>query len=93
MVTALNPTHNFTYGGATLNVFHANKGEGIPMHSHEYSHATTCMAGSCKYTQDGVVLIADKNTTPINLLAGKLHEIEALEDGTVFVNVFAEGKA
>jgi len=50
------------------------------------------MNGSCKYTCDGVELIADKNTQPINLLAGSYHEIEALEDGTVFVNVFAEGK-
>ena len=92
MVTRLDPTHNFTYGGANIHVFHANKGEGIPMHTHEYSHATTCMAGSCKYTQDGVEVIATKDTQPINLLAGKFHEIEALEDGTVFVNVFAEGK-
>ena len=34
----------------------------------------------------------DKNTQPINLLAPDWHEIEALEDGTVFVNIFAEGK-
>jgi quercetin dioxygenase-like cupin family protein len=92
MVIAVSPKHTFTYGGATVNVYHANKGEGIPMHNHVYSHSTTCMNGSCKYTQEGVELIADKNTQPINLLAGKRHEIEALEDGTVFVNVFAEGK-
>ena len=92
MVTRLDPTHNFTYGGANIHVFHANKGEGIPMHTHEYSHATTCMAGSCKYTQDGVEVIATKDTQPINLVAGKYHEIEALENGTVFVNVFAERK-
>ena len=92
MVTQAILKHDITYGGAIMRVYHANKGEGIPMHSHSYSHATTCMNGSCKYTQDGIELIADKNTQPINLLAGKLHEIEALEDGTVFVNVFAEGK-
>jgi hypothetical protein len=33
-----------------------------------------------------------KDTQPVNLVAGKWHEIEALEDGTVFVNVFAESK-
>jgi hypothetical protein len=27
-----------------------------------------------------------------NLIANEWHEIEALEDNTVFVNVFAEGK-
>lgn len=92
MVNQATLKHTFTYGGARVNVYHANKGEGLPMHSHAYSHATTCMNGSCKLTQDGKELVADKNTQPVNLLAGHYHEIEALEDGTVFVNVFAEGK-
>ena len=30
-----------------------------------------------------------KDTQPVNLVANEWHEIEALEDGTVFVNVFA----
>lgn len=34
----------------------------------------------------------EKNSQPLNLPAGEWHEIEALEDNTVFVNVFAEGK-
>jgi hypothetical protein len=34
----------------------------------------------------------NKDSQPLNLPAGEWHEIEALEDGTVFVNVFAEGK-
>ena len=92
MVINVGPKHSFTYGGAQVNVYHANKGEGIAMHSHAYSHATTCMNGSCKLTQEGKEVITDKNSMPVSLLAGKLHEIEALEDGTVFVNVFAEGK-
>jgi len=92
MVTQAILKHAFTYDGATVNIYHANKGEGIAMHSHAYSHATTCMNGSCKYTQDGIELIATKDTQPVNLVAGKFHEIEALEDNTVFVNVFAEGK-
>ena len=92
MVIRVDPRHDFTYDGASIKVYHANKGEGIPMHSHAYSHATTCMNGSCKYTQESVELIATKDTQPVNLVAGKYHEIEALEDGTVFVNVFAEGK-
>jgi hypothetical protein len=33
-----------------------------------------------------------KNTQPVNLVGNKWHKTEALEDGTVFVNVFAEGK-
>lgn len=92
MIVAISQKHDMTYGGAVVRVYHANRGEGIPFHSHEYSHATICMAGSCKLTQDDKSVIVDKNSTPVNLLAGKLHQIEALEDGTVFVNVFAEGK-
>lgn len=77
MVIEIQPKHSFTYGGATVNIYHANKGEGLPMHNHIYSHATTCMTGSCKYTCDGKELIADKDTKPINLLGGSNHEIEA----------------
>jgi quercetin dioxygenase-like cupin family protein len=92
MTIAVAPKHSMTYGGANVHTYHANKGEGIPMHSHEYSHATICMNGSCKITQEEKELVTTKDSTPVNLLAGKLHEIEALEDGTVFVNVFAERK-
>ena len=92
MVIDINPKHNMTYDGAVVRVYHANKGEGIAMHAHEYSHATICMAGSCKLTQDEKSVITNKDSTPVNLLAGKYHEIEALEDGTVFINVFSEGK-
>ena len=92
MITGIEPKHEMTYGGATVRIFHANKSEGLPMHSHGYSHATICMAGSCKLTQDNKSVVVNKDSTPVNLLAGKWHEIEALEDGTVFVNVFAEGK-
>jgi quercetin dioxygenase-like cupin family protein len=84
--------HSFTYDGAVVNIYHANKGEGLPSHSHSYSHATMCHSGSCLITKENKSLIMNKDTQPINLIAGEWHEIEALEDGTVFVNVFAEGK-
>lgn len=86
------PTHSFTYDGAQLNIYHANKGYGLPAHSHTYAHATMCCAGSCYVRKEGKEIIMDKNTQPINLVAGDWHEIEAAEDGTVFVNIFAEGK-
>lgn len=92
MVTNIPAKHDMTYDGTTVRVYHANKGEGLPTHSHPYSHATICMAGSCLITQENKSIITNKDSTPVNLLAGKWHEIEALEDGTVFVNVFAEGK-
>jgi len=89
---ALTPRHSFTYDGAQLNVYHANKGEGLPRHEHIYSHATICHSGSCSVRVEEKELVMTKDTQPVNLVAGKWHEIEALEDNTVFVNVFAEGK-
>lgn len=89
----IEPHHKINYDGASLNIYHANKNEGLPMHGHEYSHVTMCNAGSCKVSlENGKNIVMTKNTQPINLLAGIQHEIKALEDGTVFVNVFAENK-
>ena len=42
--------------------------------------------------KEGIEKVIDKNTQLINLKANEWHEIEALEDNTVFVNVFSEGK-
>jgi quercetin dioxygenase-like cupin family protein len=86
------PRHSFTYDGAQVNVYHANKGEGLQKHEHIFSHATMCNAGSCWIRKEGKEVLIDKNTQPISLIGGEWHEIEAAEDGTVFVNVFAEGK-
>ena len=87
----INPRHIFTYNGTQLNVYHANAGQGLIKHTHNWSHATICHNGSCKVSLEGRNYTIDKNSQPLNLPANKWHEIEALEDGTVFVNVFAEG--
>jgi quercetin dioxygenase-like cupin family protein len=86
------PTHSFTYDGAQLNVYHADKGQGLEKHQHNYAHATMCNAGSCLVTLEGRSYTMTKDSKPLNLPSGEWHEIEAVEDGTVFVNVFAEGK-
>jgi quercetin dioxygenase-like cupin family protein len=92
MTVAVVPRHVFTYDGAILNIFHANRGEGLPRHEHNYAHASFCTAGKCVVRKENKQLIMDKTTTPVNLLENEWHEIEALEDGTVFVNVFAAHK-
>jgi quercetin dioxygenase-like cupin family protein len=92
MTVAVLPKHSFSYDGAMMMIFHANKGEGLPKHEHSYSHATFCAAGSCVIRKEGKEVIFTKETQPANLKANEWHEIEALEDGTVFVNVFAENK-
>lgn len=87
----LPPRFTVTQDGTTLNIFHANKGEGLPRHEHTFSHLTMCHAGSCIVRKEKRELVMTKDTQPVNLVAGDWHEIEALEDGTVFVNVFAGG--
>lgn len=92
MTKAIESRHQVVYDGAAINVFHANKGEGLPRHQHSFAHLTMCHAGSCVIRKESIEKIVDKHTQPINLKENEWHEIEALEDGTVFVNVFAEGK-
>jgi quercetin dioxygenase-like cupin family protein len=91
-VEQINFAHSFTFDGVMLKVFHANKGEGLPSHEHEYAHATVCHAGKCAIRKENVYVEMTKESQPVTLVANQWHEIEALEDGTVFCNVFAEGK-
>lgn len=86
------PRFTVTQDSTTLNVYHANKGEGLSQHSHTFSHLTMCHAGSIKVSNERRSLVMTKDTQPVNLVANEWHEIEALEDGTIFVNVFAENK-
>ena len=59
-VIAVAPAHSLTYDGATLNIFHVDKGQGLPAHNHLYAHATMCMAGSCAVRKEGKELIMTK---------------------------------
>lgn len=86
------PRFSVTQDGTTLNVYHSDRGDGLARHEHNFSHLTMCHAGSIIVRKEGRELVMTKDTQPVNLVANEWHEIEALEDGTVFVNVFAEGK-
>ncbi len=91
-MNAITPRFTVTQDGTTLNVYHAAIGEGLPKHDHIYSHLTMCHSGSCIVRNERRSLVMTKDTQPVNLVANEWHEIEALEDDTVFVNVFAETK-
>jgi hypothetical protein len=92
MISPITPRFSVTQDGTTINIFHANKGHGLKRHDHSFSHLTMCHSGSCMVRKEGRELLMTKDTQPVNLAAREWHEIEALEDGTVFVNVFAENK-
>ena len=88
----LAPYHRFDYAGATIHVYHANQGEGLPSHLHAWNHATMCHVGSCIVKVKGKEYTLTADSQPLDLPAHEYHEIEALEDGTVFMNVFLEGQ-
>jgi len=92
MTIFITPAHEFSYEDAQIAVYHANKGEGLPKHEHLYTHATICHNGCCKVSLEGRSYTIDKYSQPLNLPANEWHEIEALEDNTVFSNIFAYGK-
>ena len=76
MTIVISPTHSFVYDGASINIYHANKGEGLPKHTHEYAHATFCTSGSVIVTKETKSLKVDKFTQPINLVENEWHEIK-----------------
>lgn len=86
------PTHIYKYENIVTQVYYVDQNQGLPKHEHDFSHITICHAGSCIVRKEGKEKIIDKNTGPIKLIANEWHEIEALEDKTIFVNVFTESK-
>jgi quercetin dioxygenase-like cupin family protein len=90
MIKAIEPKYHVEYDNSIINVYHANRGEGLPRHTHVYAHLTMCNAGSCMVRKENIEKHITKENKPINLIAGEWHEIEALEDNTVFVNIFSK---
>lgn len=86
---AILPKFSVTQDGTTINVYHADIGQGLPRHDHTFSHLVFCHAGKILITKQHVQREMDCNSRPVNLLAGEWHEIEALETGTIFVNIFS----
>ena len=92
MTKPVTSIRTFVYDGMQISIHYANKGEGLPKHEHGYQHGTFCCAGSLIVRKEGIEKILTKESTPVNLKEKEWHELEAAEDGTVFINVFAEGK-
>jgi len=88
-VSSIGPKHFFDYAGVSVATYHAEAGEGLPVHQHTHNHATVCHTGSCVVRVKGKEIVMEPNTKPIDLPANIPHEIEALENGTVFTNIFA----
>jgi len=88
MTIFVDTKHKFNYQGITFATYHVNKGEGIPKHEHPYNHLTICNNGSIEIRKENKKVVANKDSGAFNLVADEWHEIEALEDNTVFVNIY-----
>ena len=83
----ISPIHQYHYLGLSFSVYHANKNQGLSKHEHNFNHGTVCYSGSCIIRKERKELIITKNNGLIDLAANEWHEIESLEDNTVFVNI------
>lgn len=89
----LAPRFTVTQNDTVLNIYHAENGEGLPKHDHIYSHLITCHAGAIKISNERRSLVMTKDIQPVNLTANEWHEIEAIEDRTVFLTMFSNLKS
>lgn len=88
----LGPKHSFTVENAVTNIYEGDIGEGLNKHEHLYSHVTYCAKGKILIKKEGKQVELTLSAKPVLLKANEWHEIQILEDATVFINVFAEGK-
>ena len=72
MITEIFPNHTIEFETIMMNIYHANKGEGLPKHEHNYSHLTICHSGSCIVRKEGKEMTFDKETKPINLVENEI---------------------
>jgi len=87
MVIATEAKRVFTYKSLQVSKYVLNKGEGLPKHEHKFNHLTMCVLGSCIVRKENVEIILHPEDNAIDLVANQWHEIEALEDNTVLVNI------
>ena len=77
----------FFYKGVQVSQYLLKKGEGLPAHQHTYNHATMCLLGSCVIRKENVEIILHAKDDALDLIANQWHEIEALEDNTIVINI------
>lgn len=79
------------YGGVSATCYFLDKGDKIPRHQHQVPHSTSAIAGrSAVDIFDGRPTAEMTRTTPLLELPPYIdHEITAMEDGTIVVNMIS----
>jgi len=86
-VVDLEPKYHCQWDNTNFFIYHANKGEGHSEHEHPYAHAVACFAGKIKVTKEKISVVLTSENEPVRLKENEWHEIEALEDNTIFMNI------
>lgn len=78
--------------GVAVTVYFMNAGDKIAMHTHAVMHTTGCAAGKSEVEIEGEAPFQMVSGVPdFDLPANIPHEIRAIEDGTVIVNLISGG--
>ena len=76
----------FDYQDVRLVHYSGNKGEGLPKHEHFFAHFVLVACGKICIRKENVYKELSSGDEPIVLKENEWHEIEILEDNTVFIN-------
>lgn len=80
--------HQLSAMGMRIDRYTFARGEGLPRHQHDEDHLTIVATGRIVAHTDSRSLEAGPTDKPILFRSGRAHEIKALEDGTVVLNIF-----
>ena len=80
--------HSFSAMGRTFVRYVFDKGEGLPVHSHGEDHLTIVASGKIEAKSLDISIQSTPLSSPILFRANREHEIVAMEDNTVVINVF-----
>jgi len=80
--------HSFSAMGKTFVRYVFDKGEGLPMHSHSEDHLTIVASGKIEAKSLSISIHSTPQSSPILFRANREHEIVAMEENTVVINVF-----
>jgi len=77
-----------TWAGVTATIYWLDKGEKVTRHKHPVEHTTMVIAGKTAVDVNGDYIDEMTVVTPVKTLPANIdHEITALEDGTIVLNM------
>jgi quercetin dioxygenase-like cupin family protein len=82
---------SYSYNNTSNAIYKASIGEGLPKHEHTFAHTTVCIQGKIIVRKNNKEIIIGERESPLLLTENEWHEIESLEDNTIFINQFPLG--